>query len=89
MRLADYLNRHKISNEFRPDRIIDFGVSCLLVPKKQNKNKKQTKKQTKKKKQKKKKQKKKKQEKKKKNKQNKTTKKKNIFYLVRCIACLV
>ena len=36
MRLAD-LDRHKILNEFefRPDRTTDFGVTCPLVPKKQ------------------------------------------------------
>ena len=35
MKVADNLDRHKISNEFefRPDRTIDFGVTCPLVPK--------------------------------------------------------
>ena len=51
MRLADNLDRHKTWKEFefRPDRTIDFGVTCELVPKK----------------------------------------KKNIFDIVRSIACLV
>ena len=36
MRLADILDRYKISNELelRPDRLSDFGVTCPLVPKK-------------------------------------------------------
>ena len=36
--LADNLDRHTISNdfEFRPDRTIDFGVTCPLVPKNKN-----------------------------------------------------
>ena len=36
MRLADNLDRHKISNKFkfRPDQMCDFGVSGPLVSKK-------------------------------------------------------
>ena len=35
MKLLDNLDRHKTSDEFEfpPDRTIDFGVTCLLVPK--------------------------------------------------------
>ena len=35
MRLAGNLHRHKISEEFefRPDRTIDFEVTCYIVPK--------------------------------------------------------
>ena len=42
MRLAENLDRHKISDEFefRSDWNINFGVICPLVPKKKNKKKK-------------------------------------------------
>ena len=35
MKLADNMDRLKILDEFefRPDQTIDFGVTCLLVPK--------------------------------------------------------
>ena len=35
MKLADNMDTHKISDEFEfmPDRTIDFGGTCLLVPK--------------------------------------------------------
>ena len=35
MKLADNMDMHKLSDEFefRPDRTIDFGVTCPLVPK--------------------------------------------------------
>ena len=35
MKLADNMDRHKISDEFEfpPDRTIDFGVTCPFVPK--------------------------------------------------------
>ena len=34
MRLADNLDRHRVSDEFefQPDQNIDFGVTCPLVP---------------------------------------------------------
>ena len=44
MRLAENLDRHKISDEFefRSDWNINFGVICPLVPKKKQKKKKKT-----------------------------------------------